>query len=102
VKTKGQQPKPRWGHSAVLVTSPLHRQQGGGGGGRGNHDDVDGEATMWVFGGFTTTGVDNDLFCFHFRTPLAPPPASAPTHISFIKTVVVGRGTCREQDMGAS
>jgi hypothetical protein len=23
---------------------------------------------MWVFGGFTTAGVDNDLFCFHFRT----------------------------------
>ncbi|ELR21035.1 Leucinezipper-like transcriptional regulator 1 (LZTR-1), putative [Acanthamoeba castellanii str. Neff] len=32
---------------------------------------TDGEedgASMWVFGGFTTTGVDNDLFCFHFRT----------------------------------
>ncbi len=60
MKTKGDQPKPRWGHSAVLVVPP--QQQGAVSGGEE-------DASMWVFGGFTTTGVDNDLFRFHFRTP---------------------------------
>jgi hypothetical protein len=52
VKTKGEKPTPRWGHSAVLVA----------------RDDDDDDATMWVFGGVTSTDVNNDLFCYHFRT----------------------------------
>jgi hypothetical protein len=57
VKSKGQQPTPRWGHSAVVAVQSNK-----------NDGDDDGDATMWVFGGRTETGVDNNLFCFHFRT----------------------------------